>query len=80
MKTAKEMFEELDYIKIKENDNYVLYKHKRTPVYIEFTSNLTKSIKHISCYFKYLMFKQSVFLTVEELKAIDKQIEELGWE
>lgn len=77
--SAKEMFEELDYIKIKENDNYILYKHKRTPIYIEFTSNFAKSIKNISCYSNFLLFKQNVYLTLEELKAINKQIEELGW-
>ena len=80
MKNAKTMFEELDYTKIKENDNYILYKHKRTPIYIEFMSNLTKSVKHISCYFKYAMFKSNVYLTLEELQAINKQVEELGWE
>lgn len=79
MKSAREMFEELDYIKIKENNNYILYKHKLTPIYIEFVSNLTKSVKHISCYFKFLIFKQSVFLTIDELKAINKQVEELNW-
>ena len=73
------MFEKLDYIKFKENDNYILYKHKRTPIYIEFTSNLTKTIKHISCYCKILIFKVNVYLTTEELQAINQQVKELGW-
>ena len=77
---AKEMFEKLEYVQIKENDNYIVYKNKKAPIYIEFQSNLTKTVKHINCYFKIIIFKTSVYLTLEELQAINKQVKELGWE
>ena len=77
--TAKEMFEKLDYIKVKDFNHYILYKDKRLSRYIEFVSNLTGSIKQISCWQKGWIFKHNIYLTMDELQAINKQIEELGW-
>ena len=79
MTAKKNKLEDLDYIKIKENRCYILYKHKRCNCYIEFTSNLSGSIKQISCYSKGLIFKHEIYLSLEELQAINKQCEELGW-
>lgn len=79
MENAKTMFEKLDYIKIKEYNRYILYKHKRCNCYIEFLSNISESVKQICCYSKGLIFKHETYLSLEELQAINKQVEELGW-
>lgn len=74
--TAKEMFEELDY-SWKEESGYISF----TKVYLKhwiFKSTIT------ICFWKHLqrvsIYEQScIDLSLEELQAINKQVEELGW-
>lgn len=73
--TAKEMFEELGYYKIEKNSKgikltMVAYYNDETASVIEFWT--PKNIK-IDIY-------NNEYLTVEHIKAINKQIEELGWD
>lgn len=79
--TAKEMFEKLRYKKLpkKYNKNMILYENKidvigslkpRTELKIIYFSLTDKKIQ-FSPYHRYSM---------QELKAINKQVEELGWE
>ena len=64
--SAKEMFEELGYKLI--NEKNIVYKN------IHFTGRIT----HIAFFNnKKILVTQSIGL--KELKAINKQIEELGW-
>lgn len=73
MKTAKEMFEELGYFKI---------ENKETLKWLFKTSDDCKTIcfskksKYIRLYY---VIKEDVVLFCDELQAINKQVEELGW-
>lgn len=70
MKTAKEMFEELGYKPFGKNSKYICYRNKAS--FIEFdldgkcilTNKPSTTFNHI---------------TLKELQAINKQVEELGW-
>lgn len=79
MKSAKEMFEKLEFTKEKENRCFIQYENKKMSRYIEFISNISDSCHQITCYHKGLIFKTNIHLTLEELQAINKQVEELGW-
>lgn len=87
--SAKEMFEELGYVK---KDRYNLFTDELMDwnyVYVKYDGNKFKEI-HINSSTK-LIFISDQFesqlvnqhntpvLSFEELKAINKQIEELGW-
>ena len=79
--TAKEMFKELDYYiyQINNDNTCILYKEKRGKTFIRFYSNLTGSVKNIKKYYKNFILEESCIITLEELQAINKQVEELGW-
>ena len=80
--TAKEMFEELGY---KEVDGYVGKMYEKETIERDKIFGEYQKIKHIHFYEK----KVSVNITtcfggkgivdINELKAINKQVEELGW-
>lgn len=76
MKTAKEMFEELGY-KLVVNANNNIYYKKDDCKWIIFSNTST------NCYIKANIFiddkKYETVIDLKELKAINKQIEELGW-
>lgn len=66
MKSAKEMFEDLGYKLI--NDKNIIYKGTHFTgriIYIAFFSD------------KQILITQSI--GIEELQAINKQVQELGW-
>ena len=76
--TAKEMFEELDYLQSSEDfEEELVYN---------------QNLSHTDSYYRYISFDkvnktiefddnatEPFYLSYEELKAINKQIEELGW-
>ena len=75
--TAKEMFEKLGY-KLHESYNYLQYvfeseETKDLLFYIEFDTDIKKIL--IDCNRKDYIND----LSMQELQAINKQIEELGW-
>ena len=72
MKTAKEMFEELGYKPFGINTELMSYQNKDKGYYIGFDIKRKKVMAH----------KPSslwIFIELEELQAINKQVEELGW-
>ena len=74
MKTAKDLFKELGYKRLpkKYNKNMILYENE----------NMLKDYK-IIIYFsltdKKIQFSPYYRYTMQELKAISKQCEEIGW-
>lgn len=70
MKSAREMFEELGYKRLpkKYNKNMILYENEKESKIIYFS--LTDKKIQFSPYFRYSM---------QELNAINKQVEEFGW-
>lgn len=80
-KTAKEMFSKLGYEKLYKHNSYMFYEKelKKNPKY-------ENDYVHIGFEFVDKTFSKtygddnSVYeITMEELQAINKQIEELGW-
>lgn len=80
-KSAKEMFEELGYNEMYQNKHYMFYvkdlvdtpEYERDSIHLEFNFD-TKTFN------KTYGDDNSVYeITLEELQAINKQIEELGW-
>ena len=76
MKSAKEMFEELGYEKTTVINpdgciDYINKKKKYSEIY--FDKNFKLITKH------YLNSGVACPITLEELQAINKQVEELGW-
>lgn len=73
MKSARELFEELGYVKtIYSNEYELTYKHKAHFNEITFCLESEK----ISCDNGY---GKSILINKYELQAINKQCEELGW-
>lgn len=79
--TAKEMFKKLGYKKLpkKYNKNMLLYERK-----IDVIGGLKPRTELKIIYFclsdKRIQFSPYLRYSLEELKAINKQIEELGWD
>ena len=80
-KSAREMFEELGYDEIYQNKHYMFYvkdlvntpEYERYCIHLEFnfdTKTFNKTYGDDNTVYE---------ITVEGLKAINKQIEELGW-
>ena len=74
-KTADKIFEELGYEKvsdIRENIGYVYFKKEKHPIYYEYPKIIFHNkIKKLTI--------QNDYLSMQELKAINKKCEELGW-
>lgn len=75
--TAREMFEKYGEELIQDNEDWLIYSNKPKKWYafnIEF--NKKKKQIHISGE----LLSNGKVISLEELKAINKQIEELGWD
>ncbi len=70
MKTAKEMFEELGYKIVRDDEEFLDYETEE--YYISFW-------KHKKIFYKVEYGYDAGDITMQELKAINKQVEELGW-
>ena len=66
MKSARELFEELGYDLVETTSYMVYYYNEENDIYIWFYNN-SKTIEIVNEF------------TLDILKAINKQIEELGW-
>lgn len=82
MKTAKEMFKELGYKLDEETDTYIRYrKYPDTVVDNETYQEIFFNIR--SMFFtadEYIVGEvEEKFITIKELQAINKQVEELEW-
>lgn len=69
--SAREMFKELGYKKICDDVNYIIYNFEG-----HFEIRFYKPQQDFSIYYDDEIFNT---IDVEELQAINKQIEELGW-
>lgn len=80
MKSAKEMFKELGYKRLpkKYNKNMILYKNEISIIGITEPRKETKII-YFSLTDKKIQFSPYLRYSVQELKAINQQINELGW-
>ena len=77
--SAKEMFEELGY-KLAYKNKYEA-KYKKPDEVNEFVLKEFASFYEIVISFKYkTIYNKRSYITFDELKAINKQVEELGWE
>ena len=78
MKCAKEMFEELGYKNIRDNCNYIEYEKA-----IDFAHLVYTFYVGAHCFEKSVFvdknFKEIAPIYPNEVKAINKQLEELGW-
>ena len=78
-KTADEMFEELGYKKIEENDNSILYLSEKTL----WRTRKIRFWKDDKVIFNDLLEDDKVISSVQigmqELQAINKKCKELGW-
>ena len=74
--SAKEMFEELGYIESENNNKGITYNYN-------FTDYSTYSFIHFNKKDEKIEMESNVIngydITLQELKAINKQVEELGW-
>lgn len=69
MKTADEMFKELGYKKTKANEYWIVYKN--------FRKDIDFNLKHKTIEVESEM--KSEKFDMQELQAINKKVEELGW-
>lgn len=75
---AKEMFEELGYKQICNNCNYVKYERIVELCHIQYTFYVPNSCFE-KCAFVDKKYKELAPIFSNELKAINKQVDELGW-
>lgn len=86
--TAKEMFEEMGYIVTRNDDLFICYVHKtKGDKNYYYTIEFNLKAKQIKIYryrselLRQLFSKEDMIgLYLDDLQAINKQIEELGWE
>ena len=71
MKTARELFEELGYKKICDDVNYIIYNFEEV-----FEIRFYKPQQDFSVYYKEEIYNT---IDIEELQAINQQVNELGW-
>ena len=73
MKTADEMFEELGYVRTKGNEYWIIYKNFRKDI------DFNLEHKTIMVGARMGMELESEEFNMQELQAINKKVEELGW-
>lgn len=78
MKTADEMFKELEYIKEKEDNNYIIFEKGSSQRNRIIFSKNTKRICGIYIDEDY-EFNEPLDMNIQELQAISKKCQELGW-
>lgn len=75
--SAREMFEKLEYKQVENNANYISYKYELSNCsYIYSTIRFYLPQQVIEFYYNDDILNS---IAVEELQAINKQVEELGW-
>lgn len=71
-KTADELFEALGYIKIRDDERFIKYRKSHDNDYIVIDKETKDFIKN----FDFAYWKA---INMQELQAINKKVEELGW-
>lgn len=79
MKSAKEMFEELGYQKVRDSENSLIYD--KADIFHYYQILLNKNDKTVSIKYNHLDVTHTTFFPVDIklFMAIQKQLEELGW-
>lgn len=72
MKTADELFEALGYIKIRDDERFIKYRKSHDNDYIVIDKETKDFIKN----FDFAYWKA---INIQELQAINKKCQELGW-
>lgn len=72
MKTADELFEALGYIKIRDDERFIKYRKSHDNDYIVIDKETKDFIKN----FDFAYWKA---INMQELQAINKKVQELGW-
>lgn len=72
MKTADELFEALGYIKIRDDERFIKYRKSHDNDYIVIDKETKDFIKN----FDFAYWKA---INMQELQAINKKCQELGW-
>ena len=77
---AKDMFEELKYEKWESNE-IIIYKREQKSIRFNLMNTPYLKKDSISIFFEpdEAVYEQEIVLTYDELRAINKQVEELGW-
>ena len=70
MMSAEEMFKKNDLIKTKDNEEYIKY---------ELISDIWRYYIVFDKKYKTINFNMYEVINMQELQAINKQVEELGW-
>lgn len=78
MKTAKEMFEELGYERRFYGEDIISYENKKD-WRIDKNIDFYLEDKIIECFQISVAGRLELSMTPQELQAINKQVEELGW-
>ena len=78
MKTADEMFEKLGYEKTKNNEYHVIYEKGASIRNRIIFSKITKTVCCILINEDY-EWNDGIDIDMQELQAINKKVEELGW-
>lgn len=76
--TAKEMFEKMQYIQKINNERYVIYKHKSDTRFTIIFDKKYKELRITRKNFTILNRTSLIGLYLDDLQAINKQVEELG--
>ena len=77
---AKEMFEKLGYEDFCETYNYIKEYKDGRKIFIDFDTKRKKISKGRCGFAIYKMDSRDIEITMRELRAINQQVKELGWE
>ena len=78
MMSAREMFEKLGYTQICNNCNYIMYETMNEFCHIKYTFYVMNESFEKTAYVADNQ-PQVALIFMDELSAINKQVEELGW-
>ena len=76
MSEADEILNSLNYKFVKEDDNFITYERVDFGTY-SYTLTFNKEVKSVIKYHE--IYDDRLFLTMDELKAINLKCRELGW-
>ena len=76
---AKEMFENLDYKKVRESENSLIYDKADVFHYYQILFNKNEKTISIKCNHLYVTYTTFFPVDIKLFMAIQKQLEELGW-
>ena len=79
MKSAREMFEELGYQKVRDSENSLIYDKANLLHYYQILFNKNNKTVSIKCNHLDVTYTTFFPVDIKLFLAIQKQLEELGW-